>query len=88
MNVSIVLESTQVGDVWSHEPQTRWLSINVRLDTLSLLGQSISKCDSKPIIPKLHLHVYHAQSSVWKTIPKVIIQKNFNFASKCNLELI
>ena len=31
-----ILESRQVGDVRNREPQTRWLSVNARVDTLSL----------------------------------------------------
>ena len=31
-----VLESWQVGNVGNCEPQTQWLSVNARLDTLSL----------------------------------------------------
>ena len=31
-----VLESRQAGDVQNPEPQTQWLSVNARLDTLSL----------------------------------------------------
>ena len=37
MIVSVfVLESRQVGDVQNPEPQTQWLSVNARLDTLSV----------------------------------------------------
>ena len=87
----LVLGSGQVGDLWNCEPQKRWLCINARLNTLSVLtslGQNISKCDSKPTTPKLckSSKSYYTQSSVQATIPMVIIKKSFNFVCRwCDL---
>ena len=62
MNVLMfVLDSRQVGDAWSHEPQTRWLSINARLDTLSLLGQTFLSTGSKYF--KMWLKTYYPKTT-------------------------
>ena len=87
-----VLQSRQVEDVQNCEPQTLWLSINARLDNLSLnfpvYWVKIFQNMTQPIIPKQQnlLRLYQTQRSVQKTIPKVIIKKNVNFVCKwCDL---
>ena len=77
-----VLDSRQVGEVWNREPQTRWLSINARPDTLSLnfivywvkIFENLTQNSLSQNCVNL-LHFYHTQSSVQTTITKV--EKNF-----------
>ena len=68
-----VLESRQVRVIQNHKPQTQRLSINAKLDTLSLkfpvywvkIFQNVTEnLLSQNYIN--HLHLYHAQSSVQK----------------------
>ena len=89
MNISkFLLERRQVGDIWNREPQTWWLSTNARLDTLSLnflvYWFEIFQNVTQNLLSKnyLNLHFYHAQSSVQKTISKVVTKKKFNFVCK------
>ena len=83
-----VLESRQMGDIWNCEPQTWWLSISSRLDTISLnfpvyWFEIFQNMTQNPLSQNYvnGLHLYQTQNSVQKTIPKVII-KNSNFVCK------
>ena len=82
-----VLESRQVGTFQIvNSKHNGWaLTQGLTLSVLTSLstGFNYFLMDLKPIIPKLS-----RTKSVQKTIPKVIIQKNFNFVSKCDLVFI
>ena len=81
-------ESRQVGDVQNREPQTRWLSVNARLDTLSLnfpvcwveIFQNVTQNLLSQNYVNL-LYLYHTQSSLYsENDSKGYYEEEFQFS--------
>ena len=67
-----ILESRQAGEVRNREPQTRWLLVNARIDTLSLnfavYWVEIFQIVTQNLLSQNYvdlLHLYHAQRCKW-----------------------